>query len=252
MPSRMSRLLIKTILFAIIGLSFMAEQVQAQDDDAGEITNNILQLFIIRQQKRGKMQPNIVLMFFAAITIQPENTTDTLSTNGTIYEPDSNVTKSAPVEGNSTIHADETLNSTADNSTFSNSTAASGRNSTENGTDSVTNDMTYNVNGTNSTTTSSNTTEIGTNSTLKDTNSTMNDAASTMNDAASTMNDAASTMNVMDSNTNGTDSSYPGTNSTIAPDQNADINTTTAVPNAELTSTKNDTDTSVPSTTEVS
>ena len=153
------------------------------------------------------MQPNIVLMFFAAITIQPENTSDNESTNGAISESDSEVTRSAPDEGNLTIHADETLNSTADDST-----AGSSSNSTENGTDSVTNDMSYPVNGanhntigTNYTNTSNNPTEIGTNSTMKDTN------------------DAASTMIETDSNTNGTDSSYPGANSTVAPDQNADM-----------------------------
>ena len=165
----------------------------------------------MRQKKRGKNATKYFPNIFAAITIQPENTPDNESTNGAISESDSEVTRSAPDEGNLTIHADETLNSTADDST-----AGSGSNSIENGTDSVTNDMSYPVNGanhnaigTNYTNTSNNPTEIGTNSTMKDSTSTMNDAASTMIET--------------DSNTNGTDSSYPGTNSTVAPDQNADM-----------------------------
>ena len=61
MPSIMSRLLIKTILFAIIGLSFVADQVQAQDDDAGEITYSNFSSW--DQRKGGKMQPNNVPIF---------------------------------------------------------------------------------------------------------------------------------------------------------------------------------------------
>ena len=170
--------------------------------------------------------------YLAAVTIQPVNTTDNESTNGTVskhnIEVDSNfnATTSEPDEGNSTITAvgdKEALNCTA-NGTIStnNDTATNGSNSIDNDTESTNGTISeYNIEvNSNSNATKSEPDEGNSTITAVGDDEALNSAA---NGTISTDNDTAA--NGSNSIDNGTD------NSTIAP-------------NAKDTSSKNDADAS--------